>query len=318
MGSVAENMEEKSHIKFDSFSDHLAGAFRNFVEEGHFYDVTLVSDDQKQFKAHKVILSAFSPVLKTLLVNNPHSHPLLYLRGMKERNIQAILDYIYFGETKIHLENVNEFLNASKDFGITDARSEQKEKEQHVLKNIEFVKEESKISESSDQFKTPQKIDSIRNMTPGNPELNVMEAEFVLEPSEFEHYGTSELSNKVEHKGSEEEIARSAFECDQCDKKFRLQGTLATHINSVHLGVRYPCKLCHKTFTQPQHLKSHIKVVHEKIKRFFCTVCDYKDYYKTKLQNHIKNRHEKRYRELVIKDSQNQLEWSQPLQLFSS
>ena len=310
-------MEEKSHIKFDSFSDHLAGAFKIFIEEGQFADVTLVSDDQIQFKVHKVILSAFSPVLKTLLVNNPHSHPLLYLRGMKQEIIQAILDYIYFGETKIHLENVNEFLDASKDLGITDQRSEAKEKDQHIVKNKKFVKEESKTG--SEHFKTRQNIDSIRNMKPGNPELNVIEAEFVLEPSEFEHYETAEVSKIVERKSIvEEEIVRNIFECDQCDKKFRVQDTLARHINSVHLGVRYPCKLCHKTFTQPQHLKSHIKSVHEKIKRFFCTGCDYKFYYKAGLQNHIKKRHAKRYKELIIEDSQNQLEWSQPLQLFSS
>ena len=55
-------------IKWESFPNHLVGSFRDLLEEQHFADVTLVSDDQIQTKAHKVVLSACSPVLKTLLV----------------------------------------------------------------------------------------------------------------------------------------------------------------------------------------------------------------------------------------------------------
>ena len=72
--------DEKYDLKWKTYSDHLVGVFKDLGEEGHFADVTLVSDDQVQTKAHKVVLSACSPVLKTLLLNNPHSHPLLYLR----------------------------------------------------------------------------------------------------------------------------------------------------------------------------------------------------------------------------------------------
>ena len=77
-------MDEKYDLKWKTYSDHLVGVFKELGEDGNFADVTLVSDDQVQTKAHKVVLSACSPVLKTLLVNNPHSHPLLYLRGIKQ------------------------------------------------------------------------------------------------------------------------------------------------------------------------------------------------------------------------------------------
>ena len=78
-----------------TFPNHLARTFKDLLAEGHFTDVTLVSDDHKQMQAHKIVLSAFSPVLKNLLLNNPHSHPLLYLRGVEQQELQSILQFMY-------------------------------------------------------------------------------------------------------------------------------------------------------------------------------------------------------------------------------
>ena len=60
-----------------TFNDHLVAAFKDLGEKGPFADVTLVSEDQIQTPAHRIELSACSPGLKSFLVNNPHSHPLL-------------------------------------------------------------------------------------------------------------------------------------------------------------------------------------------------------------------------------------------------
>ena len=102
-------MDEKYDLKWKTYSDHLVGVFKELGEEGHFADVTLVSDDQIQTKAHKVVLSACSPVLKTLMVNNPHSHPLLYLRGIKHFVLLALLKFMYNGEIEIFESEINEF-----------------------------------------------------------------------------------------------------------------------------------------------------------------------------------------------------------------
>merc|ERR1712212_45176 len=112
------------------FPDHLVEVFKNLGTEGHFADVTLVSDDQVQTKAHKVVLSACSPVLKTLLVNNPHSHPLLYLRGIKQTELQAILKFMYFGETQIFEKRINDFVSVAKDLEVKEISEEQEETEE--------------------------------------------------------------------------------------------------------------------------------------------------------------------------------------------
>ena len=60
-------MAEKYALNWDTFSDHLKLIFKDLYQEGKFTDVMLVSDDQTQFKAHKFILSACSPVFKKII-----------------------------------------------------------------------------------------------------------------------------------------------------------------------------------------------------------------------------------------------------------
>ena len=44
-------------------------------KEEDFYDVTLVSDDQKEVMAHNVALSSSSEYFKNILKMNKHAHP---------------------------------------------------------------------------------------------------------------------------------------------------------------------------------------------------------------------------------------------------
>ena len=107
-------------LQLKNFSDHLACTFEDLLVEGHFTDVTLVSDNQVQMPAHKVILSDCSPVLKNLLLNNPHTHPLIYLRGVKQEAMQSILKILYLGEATINQDRINEFIETALDLGVKE------------------------------------------------------------------------------------------------------------------------------------------------------------------------------------------------------
>ena len=64
-------------LKWKYFSSNVTSRLSDVFTENSFCDVTLVSDDQKPFLAHKYVLGSFSPVLKDILLNNPSSHPLI-------------------------------------------------------------------------------------------------------------------------------------------------------------------------------------------------------------------------------------------------
>ena len=60
-------MEEKFYLKWNEFQENTIKTFSNLRQEDAFFDVTLVSDDQRQMMAHKVVLSACSEYFKDIL-----------------------------------------------------------------------------------------------------------------------------------------------------------------------------------------------------------------------------------------------------------
>ena len=88
---------EKFCLKWNDFESNISGAFRELREEKDFFDVTLACDDN-QIKAHKVIISACSPFFRNVLRQNPHQHPLLYMRGVNFTDLQSVLTFMYQGE----------------------------------------------------------------------------------------------------------------------------------------------------------------------------------------------------------------------------
>jgi len=64
-------MGKKFNLTWGTFSSHGQELFKNLLETQEFADVTLVSDDQQQYRAHKFILSACSTAFKKILTNSP-------------------------------------------------------------------------------------------------------------------------------------------------------------------------------------------------------------------------------------------------------
>ena len=58
--------EDKFNLQWKAYETHVRTAFVDMYNNNSFSDVTLVSDDQKPFQAHKVMLSACSPVLRNI------------------------------------------------------------------------------------------------------------------------------------------------------------------------------------------------------------------------------------------------------------
>ena len=82
-----------------------------------FFDVTIASED-KQLQAHKLILSACSPFFKNILRSNHHPHPLLYLKGVSFRDMEAVLNFMYHGEVNVAQDDLNSFLQVAEDLRV--------------------------------------------------------------------------------------------------------------------------------------------------------------------------------------------------------
>jgi len=93
-------------------------AFKTLINDVEFSDVTLACSDNKQIKAHKMILSACSPFFRNLFRKNPHQSLLLYLKGVTHRNMEAILQFMYQGETKINKDYLDSFLDTAQELKV--------------------------------------------------------------------------------------------------------------------------------------------------------------------------------------------------------
>ena len=119
---------EKFCLRWNDFETNISAAFREIKDDKDFFDVTLACDDN-QIQAHKVIISACSPFFRAVLKKNPHQFPLLYLKGVKYTDLQAVLDFMYHGEVNVAQEELNSFLAVAEDLkvkGLTQNTSENK------------------------------------------------------------------------------------------------------------------------------------------------------------------------------------------------
>ena len=114
----------------------------------NFTDVTFVCDDQTQFKAHKLVLSACSPLFRSILSGNTHSQ-FIYLRGIAKEEMESVLQFMYLGEATFHEERMKEFLNVANDLDIKEIAQNITIENDNPSLELGFYK----ISESSRKFR---------------------------------------------------------------------------------------------------------------------------------------------------------------------
>jgi len=134
-----------------------------------FLDVTIACDDD-QIEAHKVILSAASPFFQNILKRNPHSHPLLYLRGTLKKDVLSLLDFIYTGETEVLEADLNGFMALANSLEVKG-----------LIGDISTPKQTQLITKTEDQI---GKINLFNQLNSGNKQLLEEENYKIVEKNE--------------------------------------------------------------------------------------------------------------------------------------
>ena len=102
-------------LKQDDFK--LSSCFEELRSAGELLDVTLASSDEI-VKAHKVVLSAYSPFFREVLSNAEYPHPIIFLKGLGKEDLRSIIDYLYTGQTQIGQKSVKRFLEIATELKI--------------------------------------------------------------------------------------------------------------------------------------------------------------------------------------------------------
>ena len=81
-----------------------------------------MSDDDKHIPAHKIVLSACSPFLSTILLNHPDPEPVIFFKSVKYEELKAMLDYMYLGNVIVEQVNVQDLLSLAGELQVKGLR----------------------------------------------------------------------------------------------------------------------------------------------------------------------------------------------------
>eukprot|EP00092_Neocalanus_flemingeri_P018291 GFUD01019797.1.p1 GENE.GFUD01019797.1~~GFUD01019797.1.p1 ORF type:complete len:554 (-),score=90.87 GFUD01019797.1:6-1667(-) len=286
---------ENYQLTRNDFELCAKNAFKNLLGEQEFSDVTLACSNNKQVKAHKVILGACSPFFKEILLNNPHQNPLIYLKGIGIDDLEAILKFIYQGQTSISEANLDSFLASAQELqveGLLLAKNEASRKaNDRPASEQKSAIEMPQLVESLD---TPEDLDSISNYLMKSKVLPSNQSPCKILPST----SSPTPGNK--------------FKCSVCDFETLYRKSLKRHKETVHAHTIQQNDNAGVVDTSEEDLDSISNyLINSKVlpsnpspceflpsnssptagNKFKCSVCDFETLYRKSLKRHKETVH---------------------------
>ena len=145
----------------EDFHSHVSSSFQDLYSMKAFSDVTLVSDDQTQFQAHKSVLSACSPVMKSICLSSPDTHSVIHLTGVEQQVLQSIIEFMYIGEARVNQNYISEFIKISKGLQLEDVENIEQIENDLKHKNVDVVQDNDLYDDHNVKNETNSVINTI-------------------------------------------------------------------------------------------------------------------------------------------------------------
>jgi len=118
---VMMNNSECLVLQNSEFAQNHVVYYRELMEYQEMTDITLACDDDSSIKAHKFILCASSPFFRNIIRNSRHQsspHVYVYLKGVHMDDLQAVVTFMYTGETKVKANDIKRFLTTAHELKV--------------------------------------------------------------------------------------------------------------------------------------------------------------------------------------------------------
>ena len=288
-------MSEKFCLKWNDFQESLLDSYKNLKDDASFADVTLVSDDQVQIPVHKFALSSCSSFFKTILLNNPHNNPLLFLNGINSTILKSIIDYIYCGEAQLYHEQLDAFLEVAHKLKIEGLLSTDNVVPDDAVSLDETIIDDTYVQEITENMDYKQQIEgllSTNNVVPDDTvsmdennidDTNVqlftdnMDSDMHIKREDRNERGRNVEKNTktvavVQGETNEEDLIQmkrvmiakenGLFRCIVCQRVMKNYTNSLKHVEKHIEGLSFNCQQCEKQFRSKNSLYKHTQICH--------------------------------------------------------
>jgi len=303
-------------LAWADFESNAPETFKQLWHQQDFADVTLATEDGHQVMAHKLILSSSSQFFKDILLRNPHKNPLLYLLGIKRKELLQVLKYVYLGETDIEVEEVEAFLNVGKLLQIKGLLHDEPVHGDKDQETNQFLKDNYKEAASHrNSFLNNTVSEDIEEVNSKNMmeekallalkcdpleekkyECKVCEKEFSIRKSYMKHMNNHKRHETVlDNNKKLVAITSSNSEKNTEEKRiatinYRNDEKLFANISLDSETNIFYCDLCNYSANHRNIIGDHIYVFHEG-NTYKCDQCEKTFNYRSGLGEHIRNQH---------------------------
>ena len=256
------NSSDKLCLQWNDFRENISTSFGELRTDRDLTNVTLACEDGKQVEAHKVILAASSPFFMNLLKKNKHTHPLIYMRGLKSDDLMAIMDFLYLGEANVYQDNLDSFLVLAEELQLkgltnTSGRANQEDPE---AKSINSMKKEV-----SDKKQNP-----VKQRATFNSRIEYQDLTNQPEQTDKYNYNTTvavnsdpedldaQIRSMITKSDVQVENRRGKMAtCNVCGKQGPYN-SMPRHVEALHItGASHTCDSCGKIFRSRRMLSRH-------------------------------------------------------------
>ena len=256
---------DKFCLKWNDFQEHVSITFQQLRLANEFADVTLACENNEQIEVHKVILSAASPFFRTILTQNKHPHPLIYMKGIKATDLAVIVDFIYNGEVNVYQDNLNYLLSIAEDLKIKGLSGPAMENKQ-VFPTPDIIPELTPtLQDNIPTMETTHEIQDTNEeiILQENVKVDPEYETVVMEERSFVSFkdGDEELDEKIK---SLMDRMEGLWSCKMCQYTAKYITHMKRHIEGRHIdGLSYPCGMCGNTFSSRNCLQAHLSRKHK-------------------------------------------------------
>ena len=151
-------MNANIFLRRNNFQSTIISSFKNLHSDQNLTDVTLVSEDGKIIESHKIVLSSSSPFFLDLLSRQRHPNPLIYMKGTRSGELEAMVEFLYKGEVSLPEAHFETFLGLAAELRLEGFGRQKIKTSLHLPKDETNFLPNSETSTDPPEKSIPQQV----------------------------------------------------------------------------------------------------------------------------------------------------------------